>query len=116
GKEDTPPQFLIAGGTALLLPMIAHARLSAQRSNSMNNLKQIMLAIHNYHDTHGKIPQDIRDEEGNLLLSWRVQILPFIEQQALYQQFKLDEPWDSEHNLPLSKVMPRPYVSPLSPE
>lgn len=116
GKQDMPPQVLFAGATTFLLPMIAKARLSAQRSGSMNNLKQIMLAMHNYHDTYKKMPQDSRDEDGKPLLSWRVHILPFIDQQALYQKFKLDEPWDSEHNLPLSKVMPVTYLSPHSPE
>ncbi len=46
------------------------------------------------------------------MLSWRVMILPFIEQQALYVQFHLDEPWDSEHNKKLLVMMPRTYASP----
>src|SRR5207249_1280691 len=49
------------------------------------------------------------------LLSWRVAILPFIEQDELYRQFHLDEPWDSEHNKKLIQHMPQIYVSPNAP-
>src|SRR5205814_6093315 len=70
----------------------------AERMRSANNLKQLMLAMHNYHDVYGRFPADIRDKDGKPLLSWRVHILPFIEQVNLYKQFRLDEPWDSEHN------------------
>ncbi len=84
----------------------------AARSLSMNNLKQIGLALHNYHDVHGRFPANILDKDGKPLLSWRVAILPYIEQQDLYKQFKLDEPWDSEHNKKLVAMMPRTYRSP----
>jgi hypothetical protein len=79
---------------------------------SQNNLKQIGLAIHNYHDTHGKLPADIKDKDGKPILSWRVAILPFIEQDNLYRQFKLDEPWDSEHNRKLSQQVVKVFESP----
>jgi RNA polymerase sigma factor (sigma-70 family) len=82
---------------------------AALRKKSMNNLKQIMLAIHNYHDAHGHLPADVRDRNGKVVLSWRVAILPFLEQDALYQKFHLDEPWDSEHNLKLLSQMPAVY-------
>ena len=82
---------------------------SAQRKRSLNNLKQIMLAIHNYHDTYGFFPSDIRDATGKALLSWRVAILPYLEQDNLYKQFKLAEPWDSEHNLKLANSLPKVY-------
>ncbi|QEL19660.1 DUF1559 family PulG-like putative transporter [Limnoglobus roseus] len=75
-----------------------------------NNLKQIGLAMHNYHDaTTALPPAAITDAKGKALLSWRVAILPYIEQQPLYQQFKLDEPWDSVHNLKLVEKMPAVY-------
>lgn len=100
---------------ALLLPAVQAARAAARRTQSMNNLKQIMLAHHNHHDTYrGLPPQATTDKAGKPLLSWRVMILPFIEQQALYQQFKLDEPWDSEHNKKLIAKMPEIYKSPAS--
>ncbi|MEZ6141382.1 MAG: DUF1559 domain-containing protein [Zavarzinella sp.] len=77
----------------------------ATRTVSANNMKQIGLAIHNYADTHGHFPCDICDENGKPLLSWRVAILPYIEQEVLYRQFRLNEPWDSEHNIRLSEVV-----------
>jgi hypothetical protein len=74
-----------------------------------------MLALHNHHDTFRTLPpQASTDKDGKPLLSWRVMILPFIEQQALYQQFHLDEPWDSEHNKALIEKMPQVYKSPAS--
>lgn len=89
----------------------------AARSLSMNQLKQIGLALHNHHDAHGRLPGNILDKDGKPLLSWRVAILPYIEQQQLYQQFKLNEPWDSEHNRKLIAQMPRVFRSPKqSPE
>jgi hypothetical protein len=99
-------------GAGLLLPAVQKVRASAARMQSTNNLKQIALAVHNYHDTYGHFPQDIVDKNGKPLLSWRVAILPFIEQNNLYKQFKLDEPWDSEHNKPLSEVVVKTYTSP----
>ncbi len=85
-----------------------------RRMRSRNNLKQIGLAIVNYADTYGgKLPAPaIYDKSGKALLSWRVAILPFIEQDALYKQFKLDEPWDSEHNKKLLEQMPATYAPP----
>jgi hypothetical protein len=88
---------------------VARKSGSAQRLKSLGNLKQIMLAIHNYHDAYNFLPSDIRDKDGKPLLSWRVAILPFLEQDALYRQFKLDEPWDSEHNKKLLAKMPNAY-------
>lgn len=97
--------------TGLLLPAVQQAREAARRTQAVNQLRQIALAHHNYHDVYGHFPTDILDADGQPLLSWRVAILPFMEQQALYEQFHLDEPWNSEHNLPLLKQMPESYQS-----
>ncbi|HEV7225254.1 MAG TPA: DUF1559 domain-containing protein [Pirellulales bacterium] len=96
----------------LLLPAVQAAREAARRSQSTNNLKQIGLALHNFHDVFGRLPASTYDKDGNPLLSWRVHILPFVEGQAFYQQFHLDEPWDSEHNKPLIAQMPAVYRNP----
>jgi hypothetical protein len=77
---------------------------------SENNLKQIGIAFHASHDAFNTLPGDILDKAGKPLLSWRVAILPFVEQTALYQQFKLDEPWDSDHNKKLIEDMPKLYA------
>ncbi len=80
---------------------------------STNNLKQMALAVHNFHDTYnGLPPQYSTTADGKPLLSWRVAILPYIEQKQLYDLFKLDEPWDSEHNKALIAKMPNIYKSP----
>lgn len=98
---------------ALLLPAVQQAREAARRTQSTNILKQIGLAFHNYHDVYTHFPARASiDENGKPLLSWRVHILPFIEQNALYQKFKLDEPWDSEHNKQLISEMPQFYMNP----
>ena len=81
--------------------------------NSMNNLKQIALALHNYHAAMGSFPATASmSKDGKPLLSWRVHILPYLEQDNLFKQFKLDEPWDSEHNKALIAKMPDIYRSP----
>jgi len=100
---------------ALLLPAVQAARMAARRVEGSNNLRQIALAMHNYHDTWGGLPAAYNtDEEGKPLLSWRVYILPYIEEAALYDEFHLDEPWDSEHNIKLVEMMPKVYVAPGS--
>jgi hypothetical protein len=82
-----------------------------QRQRSVENLRKIMLAIHTHHDALTYFPTDIVDKEGKPLLSWRVAILPYMgkEGQALHKQFKLDQPWDSEHNFKLLAKMPKVY-------
>jgi len=106
------PTTAIAIG--MLLPAVQKVREAAQRTSSINNLKQIALAMHNYHSTYGAFPAAaICDKKtGKPLLSWRVAILQYIEEEALYKQFKMDEPWDSEHNLKLAKNMPKIYFHP----
>lgn len=77
------------------------------------NLRMIALAFHNYHDVYGKLPRADGDGEGRKTgLSWRVHILPFIEEAPLYQQFHLDEAWDSPHNKALVEKMPAFFRTP----
>jgi prepilin-type processing-associated H-X9-DG protein len=106
------------GMDALATPVvksIRQARKSTWRAQSMNNLKQIGLAMHNYHDSTKHFPAAASyDTQGRPLLSWRVHVLPYLEQEALYKQFHLDEPWDSPHNRTLIERMPEVYRSPAS--
>lgn len=83
------------------------------RQHSLNNLKQIGLALINYGETHKRLPpQAIHDNDGKPLLSWRVLILPYLEEGDLYEEFKKDEPWDSPHNKKLLAKMPKIYAGP----
>ncbi len=98
---------------ALLLPAVQSAREAARRAQCVNNLKQIGLAMHNYESANGFFPSPaITDKDRKSLLSWRVSILPYINQQGLYNRFKLDEPWDSPHNKALLKEIPPTYLCP----
>ncbi|MBC8288783.1 MAG: DUF1559 domain-containing protein, partial [Planctomycetes bacterium] len=68
------------------------------------------MAVANYLDNHGHYPPAwIADENGKPLLSWRVLILPHVEEQALYDQFDLTESWDGPNNLKLLDRMPSNY-------
>jgi hypothetical protein len=85
----------------------------AARTQQQNNLKQIALAMYSYAEVEKTFPPAaLRDKEGRPLLSWRVLILPYIEQENLYKEFRLDEPWDSPHNLRLLPRMPKTFMKP----
>lgn len=91
---------------------VQKVREAAQRAQSTNNLKQIGLAMYGYHDVYKAFPANaIYSPDGKTpLLSWRVAILPFLGDEALYREFKLDEPWDSVHNKKLIAKMPGIYA------
>jgi hypothetical protein len=73
-------------------------------------MTQIALAMHSYYDEHRELPPAVvRDKTGKPLYSWRVLLLPYLEQQALYKEFRLDEPWDSPHNKKLATQTPIPF-------
>jgi RNA polymerase sigma factor (sigma-70 family) len=79
---------------------------AARRARSQNNLKHIGVALHNYHDTYNHFPAPaIYGKDGKPLLSWRVAILPWLEQDNLYRQFRLDEPWDGPNNRKLAELV-----------
>jgi hypothetical protein len=91
--------------------VVIRLREASQRIVTGNNLKEIGLALHDFHDTYLRFPAPaIYSKDGKPLLSWRVAILPYLEQQDLYKQFHLDEPWDSEHNKKLLAKMPKIYA------
>lgn len=98
---------------ALLLPAVQASREAARRTSAMNNLRQIVIAFHNYHDSHRQFPSRGEAKAGaKSQLSWRVHVLPYLEQAPLYEQFHLDEPWDSDHNKTLIAKMPAIYRVP----
>jgi hypothetical protein len=76
-------------------------------------MKQIGLALHNYHAAYNQLPPAYTvDENGNKLHSWRVAILPFMEQQALYQQIDLSKPWDAPENAGVASTAVSAYACP----
>jgi hypothetical protein len=94
----------------VVLDFLTGGRLS-ERTVSANNLKQLALSVYNYESAHGHYPVAVTlGRKGKKLLSWRVEILPYVEQEALYKKFHLDEPWDSEHNLKVFQENPMPKV------
>ncbi len=111
----TPESGVLKAVLGAVLPAVTQARQSAKSMQAKNNLKQMALAMHVHHDAHKRFPAVAnRDRDGKPLLSWRVHILPYIDQQELYKKFKLDEPWDSEHNSKLIAQIPPVYVDPNS--
>jgi hypothetical protein len=124
---------MILGGTGilvnvvvsffLLIPAVQSAREAATRTRSSNNMKQIGLGFHNHHDVYKSLPSagsensstpgsTSLNQPSEQQLSWRVQILPFIEQSSLYDEFERSEPWDSSQNRALVSRMPETYQSP----
>jgi hypothetical protein len=102
-------------GIALFLPAIASAaeKAESETAAAIENLRAIGRAIHNCHDTIQEVPASCScDAKGNKLLSWRVLLLPYMDQKKLYDRFRLDEPWDSAHNRKLIAEMPAVYRSP----
>lgn len=114
----------VSGGIGPLVPLALFGvrsaavpmKISSGRAQSANNLKQIALAMLNHEATFRSFPPAYISDKttGKALLSWRVKILPYIEEEALYRQFHLNEPWDSPHNKALVARMPATYRSPVS--
>jgi phage FluMu protein Com len=109
--------FLAAGGVAVFfLFSSAQSRVELARDRTMlsNNIKQVTLALHSFNDVYKRLPSPgFSFEPGPFkpnakpLLSWRVAILPYVEEGALYNQFKLNEPWDGPNNIQLLNRMPK---------
>jgi hypothetical protein len=112
--------LLVWGSAAFVHVVAADEPMADEQSvadQTINNMKQIMLALHNYHDAMKSFPPAFLGEESKPLLSWRVAILPYFEDEsarALYTEFHLDEAWDSEHNSKLIEKMPAVYRSAAS--
>ena len=98
---------------ALAAPVPAKKKLDPPTEDelkaSAKNLKQIGIAYHSYVDTYGRCPDNILDGDNKPILSWRVVLLPYLEEEKLFKEFKLDEPWDSKTNKPLIEKLPKVY-------
>ncbi len=93
--------------------VVNSVRGAVYRSQTRNTMRQIGLAIINYQSARNRFPAAaIMTADKKPGLSWRVAILPYIEEKALYDRFRRDEAWDSEHNKKLITLMPRVLRSP----
>ncbi|TWU13496.1 hypothetical protein CA54_23310 [Symmachiella macrocystis] len=99
-----------------MMPSVGPHREAARRTACRNNLKQIGLALHNYHDVYGMFPPAyVSNGQGQPMHSWRVLILPYVDDskdRAIYDQYHFDEPWDGPHNLGLLEKTPQLYRCP----
>lgn len=77
-----------------------------QLRTARQRMYDLILAMHNYHDTHNSFPANVTDGKGNTLLSWRVLLLPHMGQEELYKKFDLTEAWDGPTNRKLIADMP----------
>jgi RNA polymerase sigma factor (sigma-70 family) len=113
GGEGTAAEADDPGGPKAQQPAEPEdpVKKAARRALSQRNLRHLGIALHNYHDTYGKFPAPaIYGKDGKALLSWRVALLPFVEQDNLFKQFKLDEPWDGPNNKRFLETMPAVYA------
>ncbi len=117
-----PAFFLLAIALPLgylTLPLVGPSHKEDRRARARNDLYQIGLAIINYSatDQFSRMPPiAILGPEGRPILSWRVLLLPELEQTELFEQFDLTKAWDSPENLPLVEKMPEVFISPRNPD
>ncbi len=102
---------------ALLIPAVQQAREAARRASSKNNIKQIVLGMHNYHDVYNHFPRGTVDAEKlkpEQRLGWTYSLLPFIEQAPLYDRLRQfeKEKWNSDNSKPFTS---RPIATYLNP-
>jgi len=105
--------FLLAG---MFVPIVGrNVRPAADRAQCLNYQRQIALAMYNYETAHGHFPPAyIADENGKPMHSWRVLILPYIEENELYERYSMDEPWDGPNNSKLHDEIVQVYRCPSS--
>ena len=121
GRGFRPARLTIHVAAVFLLYAFMHEGVVdpywwARLSQCRNGLKQIGLALHNYHDTFGCFPPAYTlDDNGRRMHSWRVLILPYIDEKDVYDQYCLDEPWDGPNNSRLATALLNPSYTADSP-
>jgi len=95
---------IIAMLVALLLPAVQQAREAARRTQTRNNMKQIGLALHNYHDTHGRFPVTYYGADGFTYRTWALMIMPYIDQSVIYNQWAFGGPAGVNNTLAATPV------------
>ncbi|MEM7315612.1 MAG: DUF1559 domain-containing protein [Planctomycetota bacterium] len=109
----TLSMFVAYGQDTAEIPTPATNTDSVKSQDAERKLRQIMLGLLNYESAMRAFPPrySVSRDGKSTLLSWRVHILPFLDEEELYQKFKLDEPWNSEHNRKLISEIPAIYQS-----
>jgi Protein of unknown function (DUF1559) len=100
------------GGGYIAYKAVGRVRDAGEKVTASNNLRQIGVAAHQHMDRTGELPKNTYSPDGRPLLSWRVQLLPHLGQQQLYNQFRQDEPWDGPNNRRLLSKMPPVFGTP----
>jgi type II secretory pathway pseudopilin PulG len=97
----------------LMLPAVTSAPRGGRRVQCQSNLRQIAIALHLYHEDYGSFPPAYTvDASGRPMHSWRVLILPYLEEAGLYKQYNLEEPWNSPNNLAVANQVPAIFQCP----
>lgn len=116
GKVTLVGVLLLALPAWWLWGTVSQARESSRRSSCNCHLKQFGLAMHNYHQEYGSFPPAfVLGPDGRKWHSWRVLILPYLEQRPLYDEYRFDEPWDGPNNRKLLTKMPQIFACPSRP-
>src|SRR5262249_26973664 len=97
---------------ALLLPALLKVRAAAARAQSTNNLKQLALACHNYHDVNGKLPPG--NDANNFSTS--AYLLPYIEQDNVFKLIDFKKPSTDPANAPMRAVLIKTFLNPRDPQ
>lgn len=134
-ENESPPVFKISktswpsvavmvvlafAGTGIVigmfLPAVRRVRPAAHRATCGNNMRQIALAFHNYEAANGHFPPAfVADKNGEPMHSWRVLILPYMEQNNIYEQYSMEEPWNGPNNIKLADLIGNVYRCPTHP-
>ncbi len=112
GTAFTLALFYLVFG--VFLTPVTTTAINARHYTCKYHLKELAIGLHNYHDAYGAFPPAVtRDAEGRPMHSWRVLILPFIDEAWLYNEYNFDEPWNSPHNAALEDRFPDVYRCPF---
>jgi prepilin-type processing-associated H-X9-DG protein len=97
--------LVVSAAIGLIFPAVESTRDGLRKPHCANNLTNLSLALHQYHTDLGCYPPPfIADAKGKPLHSWRVLLLPYLQQKALHSRYRFDEPWDGPNNRKLHDI------------